>query len=225
MPPKKLASCMSSEDVQKLVQDSIATALAAERTSVAAEAARAAEAAAAEAARLALVANGVRTPEGRKCSYKDFKNCQPTNFKGSEGAVAMTRWFEKSESVFLLSNCPDECKVKYATGTLMDDALSWWNAYAQPIGIENAYKLSWDEFKKMMTKKYCPRTEVKKLETEFYNLVTIGLDLKTYIRRFQELAVLCPAMVADKEKLMEKLYRRITGVHSGQCNIIRSADS
>ncbi|GJT75146.1 reverse transcriptase domain-containing protein [Tanacetum coccineum] len=51
--------------------------------------------------------------------------------------------------------------------------------------------------------KYCPRTEVKKMEDEFYNLVVKGNDLKTYIRRFQELAVLCPNMVPNAEKLME----------------------
>ncbi|GJY80428.1 hypothetical protein Tco_0493179, partial [Tanacetum coccineum] len=41
------------------------------------------------------------------------------------------------------------------------------------------------------------------MEEEFYNLVVKGNDLKTYIRRFQELAVLCPNMVPNAEKLME----------------------
>jgi hypothetical protein len=81
--------------------------------------------------------------------------------------------------------------------------MSWWNSYAQPIGMENAYKLTWDQFKKLMTKKFCPRTEVQKLETEFYELVTKGDDIETYIRRFQELVVLCPTMVTDDEKKME----------------------
>ncbi|GKC17586.1 reverse transcriptase domain-containing protein [Tanacetum coccineum] len=57
--------------------------------------------------------------------------------------------------------------------------------------------------KKLLTYKYCPRTEVKKIEDEFYNLVVKGNDLKTYARRFQELAVLCPNMVPNTEKLME----------------------
>ncbi|GJU77716.1 reverse transcriptase domain-containing protein [Tanacetum coccineum] len=54
-----------------------------------------------------------------------------------------------------------------------------------------------------LTNKYCPRTEVKKMEDEFYNLVVKGNDLKTYIRRFQELAVLCSNMVPNAEKLVE----------------------
>nr|GEV08767.1 reverse transcriptase domain-containing protein [Tanacetum cinerariifolium] len=44
---------------------------------------------------------------------------------------------------------------------------------------------------------------VKKMKDEFYNLVVKGNDLKTYARRFQELAVLCPNMVPNTEKLME----------------------
>ncbi|GJX00471.1 reverse transcriptase domain-containing protein, partial [Tanacetum coccineum] len=101
------------------------------------------------------------------------------------------------------SNCTEDCKVKFAIGTLTEEALSWWNSFAQPIGIEEAYKISWSEFKKLLIKKYCPRTKVKNMEDEFYNMTIKGNDLKTYIRRFQELAILCPNMVPNSEKLME----------------------
>ncbi|GKF85155.1 hypothetical protein Tco_0250053, partial [Tanacetum coccineum] len=47
----------------------------------------------------------------------------------------------------------------------------------------------------------------KKMEDEFYNLVVKGNDLKTYIRRFQELATLCPNMVRNIEKLIEVFIR------------------
>ncbi|GJU11778.1 reverse transcriptase domain-containing protein, partial [Tanacetum coccineum] len=41
------------------------------------------------------------------------------------------------------------------------------------------------------------------MEDEFYHLTVKGNDLKTYVRRFQELATLCPTMVLDSEKMME----------------------
>nr|GEY23405.1 reverse transcriptase domain-containing protein [Tanacetum cinerariifolium] len=41
------------------------------------------------------------------------------------------------------------------------------------------------------------------MEDEFYNLVIKENDLKTYIRRFQELALLCLNMVPNSEKLIE----------------------
>nr|GFA39052.1 hypothetical protein [Tanacetum cinerariifolium] len=63
--------------------------------------------------------------------------------------------------------------------------------------------ITWTELKRLLTNKYCPRYEVKKMVDEFYNLIVKGDDLKTYIRRFQELAVLCPNMVPNTEKIME----------------------
>ncbi|GJU43913.1 reverse transcriptase domain-containing protein [Tanacetum coccineum] len=100
----------------------------------------------------------------RKYSYKEFMSCQPINFKGSEGAVGLIHWFERTELVFSCSNCTEDCKVKFATGTLTKEALSWWNSFAQPILI----------------KKYYPRTMVQKMEDEFYHMTMKGNDLKTY---------------------------------------------
>ncbi|GJX50332.1 reverse transcriptase domain-containing protein [Tanacetum coccineum] len=174
---------MTQAAIRQLVADSIAAALEA------------------QAATMASTDNPNRntrpreTLVARKCTYKEFMSCQPFYFNGTEGVVGLIRWFERTESVFSHSNCTEDYKVKFATGTLTEDALSWWNSYAKPIGIEQADKIAWTELKRLLTNKYCPRTEVKKMEDEFYNLVVKGNDLKTYARRFQELAVLCPNMV------------------------------
>nr|GFC36818.1 reverse transcriptase domain-containing protein [Tanacetum cinerariifolium] len=127
----------------------------------------------------------------------------------TEGAVGLIRWFKRTESVFSPTNCTEDCKVKFSTGTLTEEALSWWNSFTQPIRIEEAYKIPWFEFKKLLIKKYCPRTEVKKMEDEFYNLNVKRNDLKTYVRRFQELAVLCPTVVPNFKKLMEVFIGRL----------------
>ncbi|GJU64794.1 reverse transcriptase domain-containing protein [Tanacetum coccineum] len=192
MPPKRTstseAPAMTQAAIKKLVADSVSAALEA------------------QAANMENTDNTTRpreAPVARKCSYKEFMSCQPINFKGTKGVVGLIRWFERTESVFSRSNCTEDCKVKFATGTLTEEALSWWNSFAQPIRIEEAYKITWVEFKKLLIKKYCPRTEVQKMEDEFYHLTVKGNDLKTYVRRFQELATLCPTMVPDSEKMME----------------------
>ncbi|GKB92384.1 reverse transcriptase domain-containing protein [Tanacetum coccineum] len=202
MAPKRTstsaAPAMTQTAIKKLVADSVFAALEA------------------QAATMANTDNTNRntlqgeTPVARKCSYKEFMSCQPFNFKGTKGAAGLIRWFERTESVFLRSNCIEDCKVKFATGTLTEEALSWWNSFAQPIGIEEAYKIPWSEFKKLLIKKYCPRTEIKKMKDEFYNLTVKGNDLKTYVRRFQELAVLCSTMVPNSEKLMEVFIGGVT---------------
>nr|GEY35618.1 reverse transcriptase domain-containing protein [Tanacetum cinerariifolium] len=195
MPPKRtstsVAPTMTLAAIRQLVTDSFAAALEV------------------QAASMANTDNTNRnlepreTPTARKCTYKEFMSCLPFYFNGTEGAVGLIRWFERTESVFSHSNCTDDCKVKFATGTLTEDALSWWNSYDKPIGIEQADKIAWTELKRLLTNKYCPRTEVRKIEDEFYNLVVKGNDLKTYARRVQELATLCLNMVPNNEKLME----------------------
>nr|GFB35316.1 reverse transcriptase domain-containing protein [Tanacetum cinerariifolium] len=190
MPPKRSstyeASTMSQVAIRKLVADSVDAALETQT------------------ATMAEADNSIREiPVAKRGNYKEFISCQPFYFNGTEGVVGLIRWFERAESVFSQSNCAKENKVAFATGTLTNDALSWWNAYAQPIRIEQANRITWTELKRLLTNKYCLRTEIKKIEDEFYNLSVKGNDLKTYVRRFQELAVLCPNMVPKNEKLME----------------------
>ncbi|GJR97543.1 hypothetical protein Tco_0269717 [Tanacetum coccineum] len=82
--------------------------------------------------------------------------------------------------------CAEEDRVTFATGTLTDDALSWWNAYAQLIGIEQANKITWTELKRLLTNK-----------------------------RFQELPILCPNMVPNAEKLLEVFISGLPGSIKG----------
>ncbi|GKE13124.1 hypothetical protein Tco_1513062 [Tanacetum coccineum] len=124
--PTSAVPAMSQAAIRKLVDDSVSAALEA------------------QAATMTNVDNtnrntGLREAHvARKCSYKEFMSCQPFNFKGIEGASGLIRWFERTESVFLCSNCTEDCKVKFDTGTLTEEALSWWNSFAQPIRIEEA---------------------------------------------------------------------------------------
>ncbi|GKB22903.1 hypothetical protein Tco_0862304 [Tanacetum coccineum] len=122
MAPKRTstsaAPAMTQAAIRKLVADSVSAALEAQATT------------------MENTDNTNRnteqsgTPVARKCSYKEFMSCQPFNFKGTEGAVGLIRRFERTESVFLRSNCTEDCKVKFAIGTLTEEALSWWNSFA-----------------------------------------------------------------------------------------------
>ncbi|GKF31690.1 hypothetical protein Tco_0101488 [Tanacetum coccineum] len=59
-----------------------------------------------------------------------------------KGMLVSSAGLKETKSVFSHSNCTKDCKVKFATGTLTEEALSWWNSFAQPIGIEEAYKIT-----------------------------------------------------------------------------------
>ncbi|GKC39126.1 hypothetical protein Tco_1051510 [Tanacetum coccineum] len=91
-------------------------------------------------------------PVARECTYQDFMKCQPLNFEGTKGVVGLIRWFEKMETVFHISNCPEKSQVTYATCTLLDSALTWWNSHERTNEIEAAFAMSWRELMKLMTK-------------------------------------------------------------------------
>ncbi|GJY62518.1 putative reverse transcriptase domain-containing protein [Tanacetum coccineum] len=63
------------------------------------------------------------------------------------------------------------CQVKFATYTLLGSALKWWNSYVRTVGHDVAYALPWKTLMKMITENYYPMSEIKKLETELWNLV------------------------------------------------------
>nr|GFC20992.1 reverse transcriptase domain-containing protein [Tanacetum cinerariifolium] len=45
------------------------------------------------------------------------------------------------------------------------------------VGNDAAYVMTWIELKKKMADKYCPRNELKKIKTEFWNLEVQGTDV------------------------------------------------
>ncbi|GJT11100.1 putative reverse transcriptase domain-containing protein [Tanacetum coccineum] len=143
-------------------------------------------------------------PVARECTFQDFLKCKPHNFSGTEGVVGLTRWFEKMETVFNISNCPSKYQVKYATCTLQDSALTWWNSHKRTVGVEAAYAMNWIELMKLMTEVYCPRNEIQKMENMLWNLTMKGNDLTAYTQRFQELILLCTRMVPDEEDRVER---------------------
>ncbi|GKB07701.1 hypothetical protein Tco_0835985 [Tanacetum coccineum] len=134
MPPKRTstseAPAMTQAAIKKLVADSVTAALEAQAVTMAGT------------SNPNRNIDPTRTPVAKTGNYKEFISCQPFYFNGMEGAVGLIRWFERTKSVFSRSKCAKENKVTFATGTLTDDALSWWNAYAQPMGVDQANQIT-----------------------------------------------------------------------------------
>nr|GEV77349.1 hypothetical protein [Tanacetum cinerariifolium] len=112
----------------------------------------------------------------RECTYKDYLNCGPLKFNGTKGVIGLTRWFERTE----------------------------YNSHMRAVSQEVAYAMPWKTLRQMMTAKYCPRGEVKKLEVELWNLKVKGTDITSYTFRFQELALLCGRMFPEDSDDIEK---------------------
>ncbi|GJR69098.1 hypothetical protein Tco_0015163 [Tanacetum coccineum] len=72
------------------------------------------------------------------CTYKGFMTCNPNEYDGKGGAIALTRWIEKMENVIDNSGCAEHQKVKYAASLFA-----------------------------LLIEEFCPSNEMEKLESEF----------------------------------------------------------
>nr|GEX16612.1 hypothetical protein [Tanacetum cinerariifolium] len=118
------------------------------------------------------------TSQNKACTYKEFRVVMQGNFQGA--------------------------RVKFASSTLQDSALTWWNVYAHFVTLNAAHTTPWNDFKAMFIWKYCPRNEVKQMENELWNLKVKGTNLTTYNQHFQELILLCLEMVPNTDRLLER---------------------
>src|SRR5919199_5727189 len=146
----------------------------------------------------------VPVPRG---SHKEFMDGKPLTFEGTEGPIGLIRWCEKAESVFAVKNCVDQDRVKFAASTFLGEALSWWNTHVTTVGRDVANATPWEEFKQMLMDQYCPRSEIREIEIEFWNLKVKGNDLNSFIVRFRELSKMCPSMVTPSTKELSSLFQ------------------
>nr|GFA76618.1 hypothetical protein [Tanacetum cinerariifolium] len=79
----------------------------------------------------------------RECTYKDYLNYRPLKFKCTEGVISLTQWFERTESVFSISNYTAKNQVKFVSCTLIGSALTWWYSYIRAVSQEVAYAIHW----------------------------------------------------------------------------------
>nr|GFC98017.1 reverse transcriptase domain-containing protein [Tanacetum cinerariifolium] len=69
--------------------------------------------------------------------------------------------------------------------------------------------MTWEVLKKKITDKYCPQSEIKKLEIKLWNLKVKGNDVPAYTERFQELTLIFTKFVANETEKIDKYLGRL----------------
>ncbi|GJX20578.1 reverse transcriptase domain-containing protein [Tanacetum coccineum] len=111
------------------------------------------------------------------CSYKGFMACNPKEYDGKGGAIALTRWIEKMEN-------------------MIDNI--------QARGREAAIGMSWTDFKALLVEEFCPSNEMEKLETWFRNHKMVGANHAGYTDRFHKLAKLALHLVTPESSRIKR---------------------
>ncbi|GJX13217.1 putative reverse transcriptase domain-containing protein [Tanacetum coccineum] len=214
MPPK--SAPMTQAVIRRMIKESVDATIAAER------------------ARQANVRNDASgsgpvrgrdtAPAVRECTFAGFMKCNPAAFRGVEGAVELQRWFEKTESVFEISECAEGKKVKFAAATLEGPALTWWKTKVSTIGLETVNQMPWTKIKQLMTVEFCSIEDIQCMEHELWNLRVKEYDISTYTQRFNELALMCLRMVKPERVKVDAYIRGLTDNIKGEVTSSKPAD-
>ncbi|GJU83246.1 putative reverse transcriptase domain-containing protein [Tanacetum coccineum] len=160
----------------------------------------------------------------RECTFVGFMKCNRTAFRGIEGAVELRRWFEKTESVFEISECVEGKKVRFAAATLQEPALTWWNTKVATMGLETVNQMPWTKMKQLITAEFCPIEEVQRMEHDLWNLKVKEYNVVAYTQRFNELALMCPRMVEPERVKVDAYIRGLTDNIKGEVTSSKPAN-
>ncbi|GJX61222.1 putative reverse transcriptase domain-containing protein [Tanacetum coccineum] len=138
-------------------------------------------------------------------NHETLRNSTNGHGNGSHNSGTGIRGTTRTlRELFHISNCAVENQVKFTTCTFIGNALTWWNSHMKVVTQDVAYAMDSKTLKKMMTVKYRPRGEIKKLEVELWNLKVKGTDIASYTLRFQELALMCGRMFPEESDEFER---------------------
>nr|GEX20319.1 putative reverse transcriptase domain-containing protein [Tanacetum cinerariifolium] len=140
----------------------------------------------------ALIARGIAAALVERDAYMSI-NGDDSHDSGTGGRRQMSTVRECTYTDFL------KCQPMNFKGTKGVVGLTQWT-----VGHDVAYEMPCNTLKKIMTDKYCPRGEIKKLETKLWNLKVKGTNVMSYNQRFQELAVMCDRMFLKESDEVEK---------------------
>ncbi|KAD4179852.1 hypothetical protein E3N88_28443 [Mikania micrantha] len=147
--------------------------------------------------------SGTKGPKG--CDYKAFKGCNPPPFDGKKDAVVTCHWVSAMEAVIAISECREDQAVKFAAHSFTEEALYWWNTVKQSKTTADVEGLRWEDLKELVTKHFCPKNEIDKIEREFLTLKAGRMNHRQCTSKFNEMSRLVPRLVNTEERRL-KLY-------------------
>nr|GEW30321.1 putative reverse transcriptase domain, ribonuclease H-like domain, aspartic peptidase domain protein [Tanacetum cinerariifolium] len=132
--------------------------------------------------------------------------------------------FEKTESVFEISDYAEGKNVKFVAATLEGPTLTLWKTNVATIGLETVNQMPWTEMKQLMTTEFYLIEEVQRMEHKLWNLKVINYDVVAYTQKFNELTLMCPIMVETKHVKVDAYIRGLTNNIKGELTSSKPTD-
>ncbi|KAD5960518.1 hypothetical protein E3N88_11990 [Mikania micrantha] len=117
----------------------------------------------------------------------------------------------KMEAVIMISQCREDQEVLFATHSFVSEALYWWGTIKQAHREQAVAALRWNDMKKMVLERFCPRGEVDGMEMEFLKLEAGTMTHREYTKKFNEITA-APGTYQSTMELSAAIYDDEYGV-------------
>ncbi|KAK1421015.1 hypothetical protein QVD17_23053 [Tagetes erecta] len=143
------------------------------------------------------------------CTYKEFSVCNPTPFRGTADPITSQRWVTEVEGAFETSHCDPKDFVIYASNLLKGRSRDWWQVLKAQKGPKKINEMTWDEFKVIFLKQFCPQASVDKIAEEFLHMAQTTESVEEITGAFFDKLQFCPYMMLNERMKINRYHNML----------------
>ena len=134
--------------------------------------------------------------------YERFRRMKPDEFEGSSDPLVAEEWISSIQTILDFMHLNEREKVLCATYVLKRDARYWWETVKMRRNVQD---MTWDEFVVEFNQKYYNRMAMRAQQNEFINIKQGSMSVTEAVRKFDQLARLCPYLVPTEEERVRRM--------------------
>ncbi|KAL5578237.1 hypothetical protein UlMin_019936 [Ulmus minor] len=134
--------------------------------------------------------------------YERFRLMKPDEFEGSSNPLVAEEWISSIQTILDFMHLNEREKVLCATYVLKKDARYWWETVKMRRNVQD---MTWDEFIVEFNQKYYNRMAMRAQKNEFINIKQGSMLVTEAVRKFDQLARLCPYLVPTEEERVRRM--------------------
>ena len=139
--------------------------------------------------------------------YERFRRMKAPEFEGTMDPIAADNWLIDIQVILDFMRLTEQEKVLCASFALKKDARHWWMTVQMRRDVTT---MSWQDFVAEFRTMYYNREVLAVQQDEFANLKQGTMTVMEAVKKFEQLACLCPELVpseTEKVRRMMKMFR------------------
>ncbi|KAL5552615.1 hypothetical protein UlMin_040016 [Ulmus minor] len=131
-----------------------------------------------------------------------FYKMKPKAFEGSIDPLDAEEWLSSIQVIVEFMELNDQERIICASYMMKKEARYWWESVKARRTVSD---MTWEDFKTEFNRKFFNPTAMSAQQTEFLNLQQGDMTVAEAVRKFEQLARLCPYLVPTEEQRARRM--------------------